>query len=254
MKFEQGQMLLNNKRYEATKVDFDSYSYERGEITVQQINCPHEYQEVEYIESTGTQYVDTGFIPNQDTRVTMSGYLMPKESQVLAFPNFFGSRSNGTNDFAVGMRKRDSGIFFRYGAQQIDNVDGLLGGALDGDFEIDCDKHKWSMSFARGHHGSYTFNYVVFNTGKNAYLFGGNNGTDNAFIVMRLYTCKIYNNYTLVRDFIPCYIKKTKEVGLWDKVSQKFFKNSGTGSFLHGDIVYCKKANTYSATKVIGND
>ena len=30
---------------------------------------PNEYQEVEYIESSGTQYIDTSYIPNQDTLI-----------------------------------------------------------------------------------------------------------------------------------------------------------------------------------------
>ncbi len=32
---------------------------------------PVGYTQVEYIESSGTQYIDTGFNPNQDTRVVM---------------------------------------------------------------------------------------------------------------------------------------------------------------------------------------
>ena len=34
----------------------------------------NDYQVVEYIESTGTQYIDTGFIPNQDTSIELSLY------------------------------------------------------------------------------------------------------------------------------------------------------------------------------------
>lgn len=220
----------------------DYYDYKSGEKVISadfiiKDTFHDEYQEVEYIESTGTQYIDTGFIPNQDTRVTMSGYLMPRASQVLSFPNFFGSRTNGTNDFAVGMRKAEGnrGMFFRYGKQQIDNIAGLYGAVtLDGDFEIDCDKHRWSMSFANGNSGSNTFNYVVFDTGKNAYLFGSNNGTDNAFIVMRLYACKIYDNGNLVRDFIPVYRKSDGAIGLYDLVGKSFYANAGTGTFLKG--------------------
>ena len=37
---------------------------------------PSGYTQVEYIESKSgeTQYIDTGFIPNQDTRVVLSAY------------------------------------------------------------------------------------------------------------------------------------------------------------------------------------
>lgn len=34
MKIEKGQITLNNKTYEATKVDFDSYTTESGSMTI----------------------------------------------------------------------------------------------------------------------------------------------------------------------------------------------------------------------------
>lgn len=34
---------------------------------------PNMYQEIEYIESTGTQYIDTGIIPNNNTKIIASG-------------------------------------------------------------------------------------------------------------------------------------------------------------------------------------
>ena len=34
------------------------------------------YRDVDYIESTGTQYIDTGVIPNQNTRVVLNCVLV----------------------------------------------------------------------------------------------------------------------------------------------------------------------------------
>lgn len=36
---------------------------------------PSEYQQVEYIESTGTQFIDTGFKLNQNSGVELEGYI-----------------------------------------------------------------------------------------------------------------------------------------------------------------------------------
>ena len=47
----------------------------------------------------------------------------------------------------------------------------------------------------------------------------------------RIYSCKIYDGNTLVRDFVPCYRKTTRELGFYDYVSQTFFSNAGVGSF-----------------------
>ena len=52
-------------------------------------NLPAGYKQVEYIESTGTQYIDTGFIPNQDTRVVIDYQLTEVEAVIL-----LGSRSS----------------------------------------------------------------------------------------------------------------------------------------------------------------
>lgn len=48
----------------------------------------------------------------------------------------------------------------------------------------------------------------------------------------RLYYCKIWSDETyttLARDFVPCLYQG--EYGLWDKVSDAFFGNSGSGDF-----------------------
>ena len=48
---------------------------------------------------------------------------------------------------------------------------------------------------------------------------------------------KIWNNDSLVRDFVPCYRKSDSVIGLYDLVSQTFFINQGSGSFIKGGDV-----------------
>ena len=49
----------------------------------------------------------------------------------------------------------------------------------------------------------------------------------------RIYYCKIYDNGTLLRAFIPC--KNENDVyGFYDKVNRSFYANIGTGSFTGG--------------------
>ena len=54
---------------------------------------------------------------------------------------------------------------------------------------------------------------------------------------MKLYSCKIYNNGTLVRDFVP--VKNSSgTIGLYDLVNSAFYTNAGSGTFTAGaDIV-----------------
>jgi hypothetical protein len=50
---------------------------------------------------------------------------------------------------------------------------------------------------------------------------------------IKLYACQIYDNGTLVRDYVPC-VNPNGTGGLYDKVSGEFFANAGAGSFTVG--------------------
>lgn len=60
---------------------------------------------------------------------------------------------------------------------------------------------------------------------KNIYIFP--NTTDT--IEVELYQCQIFDGDTLVRDFFPCI--RGEEFGLWDAVGNRFYGNSGAGTF-----------------------
>ena len=73
---------------------------------------------------------------------------------------------------------------------------------------------------------SSTYNLRIFSAYRN--------GQEEAFAPAgtRLYYCKIWEDETyttLLRDFVPCLYQG--EYGLWDKVSNTFFGNAGSGTF-----------------------
>ena len=47
---------------------------------------------------------------------------------------------------------------------------------------------------------------------------------------MKLYYCQIYENDVIVRDFVPA-LDSNNVACLYDRVSQTFFYNAGTGTF-----------------------
>lgn len=65
-------------------------------------------------------------------------------------------------------------------------------------------------------------------TGKNLLLFAASTANDSVSI--KVYYLKIYDGNTLVRDFIP-YVNYNGEVGMFDRVEQKFYGNKGGGEF-----------------------
>ena len=52
----------------------------------------------------------------------------------------------------------------------------------------------------------------------------------------RIYSCKIYSNSALIRQFVPCK-NSSGEVGLYDEVNNVFYGNAGTGVFIAGPEV-----------------
>ena len=85
-----------------------------------------------------------------------------------------------------------------------------------------------------------TWTYASFTTNYNALLFArkvNSNGAIQERSKMRLYNCKIWDNGTLIRNFIPCYRISDNELGLYDLVNNVFYTNQGTGTFIKGNIV-----------------
>jgi len=85
--------------------------------------------------------------------------------------------------------------------------------------------------------GTTTNTSATFTTPNNLYLFAcDQNGTAVGWSAIRIYSCKIYDNGTLVRDFIPV-IDNNNTPCMFDKVSNQFFYNQGTGSFIAGPVI-----------------
>jgi len=65
-------------------------------------------------------------------------------------------------------------------------------------------------------------------------LFASNiQGTASNLASMRLYSCKLYDSGILIRDFIPAKTQ-TGDIGLYDKLNDRFYFNKGTGIFIAG--------------------
>ena len=75
---------------------------------------PSEYQQVEYIESTGTQYIDTGYIANSKTNVNISFSYIENNGDQYSNGMLFGSADNlnGRPSYSIGITK-DEKIFYR---------------------------------------------------------------------------------------------------------------------------------------------
>lgn len=206
--------------------------YARVEIDRNASRLPEGYTEVEYIQSSGTQYVDTGFVPNQDTRVYASVEFLVSTSVNWLFGARTGAESNEFGFLTVGNYYRTD-----YGSKQYSFGTAI---AYESEFVVDFNKNIVTLDFKNtGTLASATFAAPV-----NMVLFGVNtNGTITKSAGAKLYSCQIYDNGTLVRDYIPC-IDPSGAVGLYDVVGGQFYANAGTGVFTAGAEVTSSDTGT----------
>lgn len=183
---------------------------------------PEGYTELAYIQSDGGQYINTLFTPNSNTRVAMDIEFMDAQTAAC-----FGSRdAEGLNAYVL-WRLSTTSIRYDYGSTQV----GKDISSLSGRIVIDVDKVKCTF-------GEYTMNAEkeTFQCSNNLMLLTAiSSGTvDERRTSAKLYSCRIYDDGTLVRNFVPC-ANPNKLNGLYDLVNEKFYANSGTGNFIAGE-------------------
>lgn len=184
---------------------------------------PEGYTEVTYIQSSGTQYIDTGFVPDNNTRVVMDAQLTTSGSIAV----WFGARTSATSNNYAFVRT-SSGDTFR---SDYNNVYTQTWTA-DDSVRYVVDKNAETTTFA-GTTQSYT--NAAFQCPCNMTLFALNQaGTIQWYAVMKLYSCQIYDNGILARDYVPC-VDANGEAGLYDVANGVFYGNAGTGAFAVGE-------------------
>lgn len=182
---------------------------------------------IEYIQSSGTQYINSGFIPKATTRTIMKAEPMSWSAQSA----FFGTR-NATSPTA------SQAYIAAVPAATLYRSD-YFGSSLTAETPTimqitNIDKNKNICSF---NNIMITNTSSTVNATTNMFLLALNDvGTAKYFLSAKLYSCQIYDGNTLVRDFIP--IKTTTNIyGLWDNVNKVLYKNAGTGAFTGGSAV-----------------
>ena len=172
---------------------------------------------VEYIQSSGAEYIDTGFKPNQNTRIVMDFEYISGSTVFL-----FGARL-ATAYQSYSLLCTGSGFRSDYGAERTD----FSGANLKARQTLDFNKNVHKIGTATVNHSTQTLA-----PGFNLFLFGCNTGgSPGYYVTARLYSCKIYDNGTLVRDFVPCK-NSSGAFGLCDLVGKSFYGNAGSGSFI----------------------
>lgn len=200
--------------------------YERVKIpraVMPSSRLPEGYTEVQYIQSSGTQYIDTGFRPNQASRVDMVAQ-MPA---ILKYAAFFGTRAGSKALFWLYANDAETAIY-GYGSAKPRATCTMT--------DLLAIKADANTLYVNGD-VLITAATSTFETDFPLYLFAVNNSGQYQYPAeMKLYQCKISDQKGTARFFIPCK-NAGGAVGLYDLVNGKFYGNAGSGSFTAGPVV-----------------
>ena len=217
-----------------------------SEGSIYERTLPEGYTELEYLESTGTQYIDTGFIPNQDTRVETK----INTSVVNASKFIFGSRIDITTDAYTVFMRNNFQIVSSY--NNSNNVESGFTYSLETDIFINYNKNNLYINDIL-----YTnHTYANFQCPGNMFIFSTNtNGSfDSQAYIGKIYYFKIYDNNILVRNMIPAQRNSDNVLGLYDTVNNVFYTNSGTQDFIAGPIIETTSANVQIFKQKLPNE
>lgn len=164
---------------------------------------PAEYQEVEWIGSSGSQviktwvYIDKTWIrADIDFQITNS---WASDQAVIWFYN----NENWSNSYRCWYWPNDWFTMSKWASS------------------LDRQIATWNtISFTASSYQIYLFakqRYTNWNRDSNAYA--------------NVYSCKIYDWDNLIRNFIPCYRKSDDVIWLYDTIWQQFYTNSWSGTF-----------------------
>lgn len=205
------------------------------ELMMKKKGMPSRYQEVEYIESDGTQWIQTDYVPNINDVIECDVQKTGQQDTNDAF--FFGQQTIDTNKGGLWAEQygtgnawyvRFSGISSAtYNSSEQDRT---------GKIHITLDKNRFQTS------GGTNIDLTAYYTGQlqssplTLFCRWNTAGTQAGFSKIRYWNFQITRNGTLVRNFIPVYDTLTNKYGMWESVQGKFYGNDGTGDF-KGSIV-----------------
>ena len=182
------------------------------------------YIPVDYIESTGTQYIDTGFVPDSNTRIALD------YQHTGDFSALFGARK-GATDSVFGAWIDPNAIYPHYG--HVAYTQATIITSTTGRFLFLMNKQEANMNGLTS-----SCPAASFNSGYSLSLLAMNDAgvIDERRSEGRIYACKIFSGETIVRDFIPVISSLTNEAGLYDLIGGQFYRSKSTVPFISGGV------------------
>lgn len=185
---------------------------------------------VEYIESHGTEYINTGY---SSTGVGIGAKVSCEKT------------TSTTSEMSIVGRNSSDGfdLYFLGGKCRLWNKSG---GSITSDVAIVADTRYSINAAVHSSGGSLSVNgeskTLSFSpatpSAANIVIFRHNN---RYYFVGKIYDCELHDNDVLVRNFLPVRVGSgsTWEGAMMDVLTRRIYRNAGTGAFTYGnDLKY----------------
>lgn len=214
----------------------DNDKLEVGYVNDLTTQLPSGYTQVDYIESSGTQYIDSGILPSENIGFEID-FTPHNDMNRTTARTIFGSRTTWkSNGYQLTTYTEGTlnGGHFLFGTN---DTASLIRHSAYMQKDVRCQISFLNDVFKAANGDETNIQGTFSNVSKNIYLFGCIENRPFELSTTTLYKLKFYDNGNLIRDFIPCYRNSDNEVGLYDLVNDVFYTNQGTGSFTYGQAI-----------------
>jgi hypothetical protein len=256
------QDLYKAKAYITDKGDIEAYQFIEGKTQAQVTSkycfeckevCEEidsAYEQLEYIQTSGTQYIRTG-IQSRDNITGLSAHyyqLTYNPGQILfgcydgVATMYFNFKESGTIEHRSHWMYTD----LRTGAEWKENQEVKSTLVINGNNLTLTNNGKTVTGTASRSKGSNSYEMLLC-----AYSSQGSAGYG---FYCRLYNFQIEVDNVLVRNFIPCKRKSDNVIGLYDSVNKVFYTNSGSGTFGAGPVLTNSRASIYQDGRISGRE
>lgn len=183
------------------------------------MSLPSGYRKLEYIQSSGTQKIDTGLLVEKADSFEMEFEWTPTapSSGIYVGADGYMQVGIGTSGYGLFLTSNTTA----YGTR--DKVRVVFANVTETLYVNNAQvfSHNWSNE------NLPNVKLGLFSCGA-----AGNTWRSGA-VTAKLYGCTIKKSGVLVRNFIPCK-NSSGVIGLWDDVSSTFYQNAGSGTFTAG--------------------
>lgn len=202
-----------------------------------EIGLPKGYVELEYIEATNGQYIDTGVLYNNVAKAKVEAKMVSYEGS--GYPTILGCATLSPLAYGVMIGVGPNGFYEQTGSGGQ--------GYIYHSYPFDLNKHTFITDTINKtmtiDDTMDTYEHDKSSINLNVYLLRRNiNGdTLGSACMCRCYSCKLWNNDDkLIANMIPAMRTSDGKIGMYDLHRRKFLTNADTGEFIAGNFVLPK--------------